>query len=181
MQLTVSEIKECGAELQIEESASHFPVLADLEQSGECTFRSPIVVTLRVHKISGMVELEGRIATEVEIPCKRCLIPTQRTINASFNHTYVDELPQVSGDDGEELELSAAEMGLELFSDDCIDLTEEIQQQVLLLLPDHPLCVEQCKGLCFDCGVNLNSAQCNCADAKVSINFAVLKDFKVEK
>ncbi|OEU76421.1 MAG: hypothetical protein BA874_08250 [Desulfuromonadales bacterium C00003068] len=181
MQLQVSEIKESGAELEIEESASHFSALADLEQGGVCTFLSPVVVTLNVHKISGMVEIQGRIATEVEIPCKRCLAPTQRNINASFHQTYVDELPQVSGDDGEELELSAAEMGLELFTEGCIDITEEIQQQVLLLLPDHPLCDEQCKGLCLECGVNLNSAQCNCADAKVSINFAVLKDFKVEK
>lgn len=181
MQLQVSEIKERGTDLQIEEPASHFPVLADLEQGSQWTFLSPIVVALHVHKISGMVELEGRIATEVEIPCKRCLAPTQRKINASFHQTYVNELPRVSGDDGEELELSAAEMGLELFTDGCIDITEEIQQQVLLLLPDHPLCVEQCKGLCLECGVNLNHMECNCVNAKVSINFAMLKDFKVEK
>lgn len=181
MRLQVSEIKERGAELQIEESASHFAALADLEQIGQCVFLSPIVVTIHANKISNMVELEGRIATEVEIPCKRCLAPTQRKINAGFHHTYVDELPQVSGDDGEELELSAAEMGLEVFTDDSIDLTEEIQQQVLLLLPDHPLCAEQCKGLCLECGVNLNKVSCDCADSKVSINFAALKDFKVEK
>lgn len=181
MKLQVSEIKECGSDLQIEEPVSLFPALADLEKTGQCVFLSPIVVTLRAHKISSMVELEGHIATEVEVPCSRCLAPTQRKINAGFHQTYVDELPQVSGDDGEELELSAAEMGLEVFTEDSIDLTEEIQQQVLLLLPDHPLCAEQCKGLCSECGVNLNESSCNCADTKVSINFAALKDFKVEK
>jgi len=181
MQLKVSEIEGCGADLHIEESATHFPVLAELEQGDECHFLSPVVVSLHVNKVSGMVDLDGRIETEVEIPCKRCLAPTQRKINASFHQTYVDELPQVSGDDGEELELSAAEMGLELFVDDQIDLTEEIQQQVLLLMPDHPLCSEQCKGLCLECGENLNLSSCNCADAKVSMNFAALRDFKVEK
>lgn len=181
MQLQVSEIKEGGVDLQLEEPAAHFPVLVELERTGSCTFISPVVVSVRAYEVSGMIELTGHIAVEVNMPCKRCLVPSRCEINADFSQTYVDELPQVSGDDGEELELSADDMGLEQYEDDSIDLTDEIQQQLVVLLPDHSLCSDACKGLCLGCGVDLNNTSCDCSKTDASLNFAVLKDFKVEK
>jgi uncharacterized protein len=79
------------------------------------------------------------------------------------------------------LELSAFDMGLEQFSDDIIDLTDEIQQQVIVLLPEHPLCDDSCLGMCQLCGGDLNKTQCKCAESVVSLNFSALKDFKVDK
>ena len=181
MQLQVSEIKEGGVDLQIVEPAAHFPVLAELERNGSCIFMSPVVVSVRAYEVNGMIELVGHIVVEVNVPCKRCLVSSQCRIDADFAQTYVDELPEVSGEDGEELELSAEEMGLERFEGDSIDLTEEIQQQVVVLLPDHSLCSESCKGLCLACGADLNKTCCDCSETTVSLNFAALKDFKVEK
>ncbi|MEA3464628.1 MAG: DUF177 domain-containing protein [Thermodesulfobacteriota bacterium] len=181
MQLQVGEIKKGGVDLQIEEAAAHFPVLAELERNRSCIFMSPVVVSVRAYEVSGMIELVGHIAVEVSVPCKRCLAPSQFKVDADFAQTYVDELPEVSGEDGEELELSAEEMGLEQFEGDSIDLTEEIQQQVVLLLPDHSLCSETCKGLCLTCGTDLNKACCDCSELPVSLSFAALRDFKVEK
>ncbi len=181
MQLDVSEIKECAVNLELEHPAAHFPILADLEGQSSCRFLSPIKVKLRAEYIGGMVELAGHISTIVELPCSLCLEPCRCELSADFAQSYVDELPQVTGEDGEELELSALEMGLELFEDGQIDLLDEIQQQVIVLLPAGPLCSNNCKGLCSQCGADLNSNKCSCGGVGNNLNFAALKDFKVEK
>jgi uncharacterized protein len=72
-------------------------------------------------------------------------------------------------------------MGLELFDGEIIDLQDEIQQQIVLALPPRPLCSEKCKGLCSVCGANLNIETCRCTDNNISMHFAPLRDFKVEK
>ena len=43
-----------------------------------------------------------------------------------------------------------------------IDLEEEIRQLLILELPDRPLCREDCRGLCPQCGKNLNIGACGC-------------------
>ncbi|MDY0189658.1 MAG: DUF177 domain-containing protein [Desulfuromonas sp.] len=181
MQLQVSDLKKNGLQLRIEKSAASFPVLAQLQQSGECVFLTPVVVDLDADVVGGMVELHGTISVSVELPCSRCLAPCRREISAEFQQTYVEQLPEVTDDDGQELELTAEDMGLELIVEDQIDLVEEIQQQVVLLLPEQPLCTEECKGLCAVCGVDLNKSTCNCSGKVTNLNFAALKDFKVEK
>jgi len=42
------------------------------------------------------------------------------------------------------------------------DLTAEIREAIILVLPGYPVCHETCKGLCMACGVNLNHAKCSC-------------------
>ncbi|OQY20153.1 MAG: hypothetical protein B6I36_02020 [Desulfobacteraceae bacterium 4572_35.1] len=181
MQIKVSDLKNSGFDLKLERSAASFPMLAELQRLGRCVFLTPISVVVHANLVGGMVELDGHISVDIEVPCSRCLAPCRRVFSSDFRQTYVDQLPEVTGEDGEELELSAEEMGLELINDDEIDLNEEIQQQVALLVPEHSLCSELCKGLCAECGADLNKEKCSCADNVGNLNFAALKDFKVEK
>ena len=46
-----------------------------------------------------------------------------------------------------------------------LDLGELMREQFVLALPMKPLCREACKGLCPQCGTNLNKATCDCAPA----------------
>jgi len=181
MKLCVSEIKESGADIKIAKPAAYFPLLAELERQELCVFLTPVTVNIQANVLGGMVELTGMIRAEIEVPCSRCLAPCRCELNAAFHQSFVESLPRVTGEDGEELELSAFDMGLEQFSDDIIDLTDEIQQQVILLLPEHPLCDDSCRGMCQICGGDLNKTQCKCAESVVSLNFSALKDFKVDK
>ena len=43
-----------------------------------------------------------------------------------------------------------------------IDVTEYLTQEVELALPFYPLCQEDCRGLCLQCGINLNRQSCTC-------------------
>jgi uncharacterized protein len=48
------------------------------------------------------------------------------------------------------------------FKDQDLILDEFIRQQLLLEKPLYPLCAEDCKGLCGQCGCDLNEGTCNC-------------------
>jgi len=181
MQLRAEDIKDHHSGLHIEQSVDQYPILAQLVKDGGYVFRTPVQVDVHVSVVGGVIELDGYIQVEVEIPCGRCLTPSVYSLSGDFHQSFVEELPNITGEDGEELELTAEEMGLELFDGEAIDLDDEVQQQVVLLLPAHPLCDEACKGLCVECGANLNEEPCECAEKKVSMHFAALKDFKVEK
>jgi uncharacterized protein len=41
-----------------------------------------------------------------------------------------------------------------------IEIDEEIRQELILNLPVRVLCRDNCKGLCIDCGANLNKQAC---------------------
>ncbi|MBU0679579.1 MAG: DUF177 domain-containing protein [Verrucomicrobia bacterium] len=43
-----------------------------------------------------------------------------------------------------------------------MDLTEDIREAVLLKVPNFPLCSSQCKGVCLQCGQDLNAGTCAC-------------------
>ena len=49
------------------------------------------------------------------------------------------------------------------YRDDQIDLNELLREQFYLALPMKPLCQDGCRGLCPQCGTNLNQGACDCA------------------
>ncbi len=182
MRLSVHDIRDAGLALEFVESAASFPVLAELQERRECRFPDPLRVTLRIQPAGGLFELSGRIETRVETPCSRCLKPTLASLDVSFDLAYVRELPVIEGEEGEDgREISAEEMGLVLLQGDEIDLREAVQEQVVLAFPFRPLCAPGCRGLCPQCGANLNEETCRCAPADFNLKFAALKDLKIDK
>ena len=53
-------------------------------------------------------------------------------------------------------------MDTAFYENDEIDLGQLMQEQFYLALPMKPLCKDDCKGLCPNCGTNLNKATCDC-------------------
>ena len=43
-----------------------------------------------------------------------------------------------------------------------IDFSDELRQEIILNLPTKILCCKDCKGICANCGVNLNKKKCKC-------------------
>jgi uncharacterized protein len=48
----------------------------------------------------------------------------------------------------------------------------------VLAVPFAPLCAETCKGLCPQCGIDLNTGTCSC-EAPVDPRLAALKGLKL--
>ena len=45
---------------------------------------------------------------------------------------------------------------------DKIDLSKIVEDAILINMPVSFLCKEDCKGMCFNCGANLNDEKCKC-------------------
>jgi uncharacterized protein len=80
-----------------------------------------------------------------------------------------------------ERELSADDLGLIPFFGDLLDLREHLEQEVLLAIPQHPLCQEDCAGLCPVCGGDRNTQPCDCSPPVFHGGFAGLKGLKLDR
>jgi uncharacterized protein len=75
--------------------------------------------------------------------------------------------------------LRGDDLGMSYYASDEIDLAPLIGEQVLLALPTRPLCAENCRGLCGQCGANLNRDTCHCAAAGDDPRMALFRTLKV--
>jgi uncharacterized protein len=182
MRITTQELNETGIALEFDTPADRFPTLREMVRGRECDFTGPVRTRLRAVRIGDMVEVEGDIRATVRLSCGRCLAEFISPLEAAFTLTYAQQMP-AAGDEGDPRphEMDVEEDGLIYFQGEDIDLTDGIQEQVILSLPLRPLCSESCKGLCARCGTDLNKAACGCLAATDGSPFAVLGRLKLEK
>ena len=134
---------------------------AEVEQEGD-SYRvvQPVSLDFNIHKDKDRFRLEGTVRTELELACSRCLEPFRLPVDAAFDLRYhpASEMSSVeeSGIEEEDLETS-------YYRDEQIDLNELMREQFYLALPMKPLCQDGCRGLCPQCGTNLNQGACDCA------------------
>jgi uncharacterized protein len=77
-----------------------------------------------------------------------------------------------------EREVAEEDLETSYYRDDQIDLNELMREQFYLALPMKPLCREDCRGLCPQCGTNLNLGGCECDTGWHDPRLAPLKDLK---
>jgi uncharacterized protein len=182
MLLGIHNLTDRGASLTYQEKAADFPQLSELIKKGECAFSSPIDIELIVKPVSGMFHVNGSIEAVVSLECSRCLKRFDNLLKEDFFVIYTRELPEVEhSEEDDEVELKAEDMGLILFAGEEIDFREMLQEQLLLALPYRPLCAESCKGICAQCGADLNNETCGCTQSTGDSRFAALKNLKLDR
>ncbi len=183
MRIRVEELMAGKLRIEFEETPETFPVLAEMIDTGICEFLAPLKTALRAQQIGDMVEIEGSISTAVRLSCGRCLQSFETPVESSFALTYkqTEPDPDESGSSQEELELTAEDMGLIYYQGEEINLQNEIQEQVVMAFPLRTLCKPDCKGLCPQCGADLNNEVCDCDRSPPAGKFAALKNLKLEK
>ena len=183
MRIRIEELKERKLSLEFEEAPQTFPVLTEMVDTGICKFLASVKTALRAQQIGDMVEIEGSITTVVRLSCGRCLQSFEMPVESSFALTYKQTEPDTDKGSAnqEELELTAEDMGLIYHPGEEINLQNEIQEQVVLAFPLRTLCKPDCKGLCPQCGADLNNEECDCDRSPPAGKFAVLKKLKLEK
>jgi uncharacterized protein len=183
MRIRIEELKQGRLNFAFEETPESFGVLKEMVYNGIWEFLTPLKAALRAQLIGDMVELEGNIATTVRLDCGRCLQSFEMPIASEFALAYCQGEPDLESSDTnqEELELTAEDMGLIYYQGEEINLENEIQDQVVLAFPLRPLCRLDCKGLCPNCGSDLNSAKCDCDRSPTGGKFDALKDLKIKQ
>ncbi len=133
---------------------------------------APVVVDFEIHKDKERFRLAGTVRTELELPCSRCLEPFRLPIDATFDQRFLPASAMATQD---EREVQDEDVEISYYRDDQIDLNELLREQFYLALPMKPLCSESCRGLCPQCGTNLNTGTCSCATAWEDPRLAPLK------
>ena len=133
---------------------------------------APVQLDFDLHKDKEKFRLVGTARTELELPCSRCLEPFRMPVDSSFDLRF---LPAAEMAADEENEVQEEDLETSYYRDDQIDLNELLREQFYLALPMKPLCREDCKGLCAQCGTNLNTGTCACAPEWEDPRLAPLK------
>lgn len=136
---------------------------------------APVGLSFEVHKDRDRFRLIGRVRTELELPCSRCLEPFRFPVDVPFDMRF---LPVSEMSTEEERELPEEDLGLSYYRDDQIDLSELLREQFYLAMPMKPLCREDCRGLCPQCGTNRNTGTCECAPTWEDPRLAALEQLR---
>jgi uncharacterized protein len=135
-----------------------------------------IDVSCLITKTSGTVFIKGSFSALIDICCSRCLENTKQSIGGDFTYTLIPAKAETR----EDLELNPEDLEISYYQGDFIDLTPIICEQIILQVPIKALCSEECKGLCQQCGTNLNTSSCICHLNFVDNRMAVLKNFIIK-
>jgi len=111
----------------------------DIQDDGVFTFPTPLRFALNVSPVQDGVLVRGRLEAQVSRVCDRCLEPSDLAVAVGdVCHHY----EHVAGG--------------------VVDLTDAVREDILLAFPQAWLCRAECRGLCPQCGRNLNEGTCTC-------------------
>lgn len=124
--------------------------LSDVDFGGRYPAQKPVVVTGDVRNVAGMLLLTFTAETILHAVCDRCLKEFEREKTVHYETMVATVLEDEDNDD------------ILLAKDGIIDLDELARTTFILEMDAKTLCSEDCKGICPNCGVNLNQGNCTC-------------------
>jgi len=147
MKVQVRRIRPEGMEL--EES---FPAeTIGLTEEDSLQFVSPVAIKAKATRADDEVLVTITANSQYESSCSRCLEEVKQGWTANFTLNFdVDNTVEF------------------------IEMDDDIRQEIVLNLPSSVLCQDGCKGLCVECGANLNKEECKHKHAVTSGKFAKL-------
>jgi uncharacterized protein len=98
----------------------------------------------------GEILLTGLISGTIGFECSRCLEASSVPVNIKICESF----PSTS---------------------EVIDIEAEVRELLILELPEKPLCRQDCKGLCPECGCNRNMKDCGCGKENIDPRWEKLK------
>jgi len=101
----------------------------------------------------------------LSLECVRCLDSFTQRLETDFSELYAFD------------ERSMSESGLLVPESGYIDLEPIFREYALLEIPINPICKKICKGLCKECGQNLNEKDCGHSQTDSESPFSILKNY----
>jgi uncharacterized protein len=120
---------------------------------------APLEVTGSAELHEGVIRVVGELDTKIDMVCARCLEPVVEDVHRDFDLFY-QPLPKATKPEEEQLKDDETDIGF--FQGDGLFLADILKEQVLLALPMKVICQSDCRGLCPNCGANLNHEECRC-------------------
>jgi uncharacterized protein len=128
-------------------------------------FNKPVRFSGNIVNEKGILKLSGVIETVYDAQCGRCLSAMEIGVSMAIKEYIFADTPE---DDSEAY----------TYAGKSVDLSRIMKDNIILNLPVRQLCSEKCKGLCPECGSNLNVAACGCKKESGDPRWEVLNKFK---
>ncbi len=159
MFVDITQIPSGGLEVQFREAEDF------LDPSGERVHPlRPVEATLHFCRSSTGVSVRGEISSHLQLHCSRCFELFSLPVSEGFEVRYRGPLGAGVEEDHE---LGPEELDVSFLEGAQINVAGLVRENVLLALPVKPLCHEGCRGLCPQCGKNLNEGRCPCSSARL--------------
>lgn len=129
--------------------------------------KEPIELTIS-NTGNKVLEIEGACSVAVGIPCDRCLENVSVDIPLQFKRKL--DMKLTDEERIHDLDESSYLTGMDL------DVDRLVYLEVLMNWPLKVLCKEDCKGICSQCGKNLNEGSCDCVEEPKDPRMAAISD-----
>ncbi len=126
----------------------------------------PLHIRGRATASRGMCEVAGRVRTEIVYRCSRCLTSVEDLLEAPLQEVF-SRLP---------LTFEQEEADVIYAPGDAVELDACAFQALFLGMRLQVLCAPQCKGLCPVCGLDRNTASCDCDTERIDPRWEALGD-----
>lgn len=151
----IDKLIEGDLDFKVTEKAGHFKI-----DHPDCSLCQDVCIEGTLKKVDEDIYLSGRVSTELETVCSRCLEAIRLSVRSEMSAKYVPKSERDEWDS--EHELHEADIDTEFYNANKVDITNTVHDQILLSIPLVCLCKEDCMGLCLECGKNLNNGPCGC-------------------
>ena len=139
--------------------------LSDLEFSGCSSLKKPVKIKGAAKNRAGVVFIELTAEYTISAPCDRCAADIERKESLPLTYVVVQE---TEGEDTEDFVVA---------EDQKVDLDPLVRDDIVIRYPLKLLCSPDCKGLCPNCGKNLNEGDCDCAKEQTDPRLDALRAF----
>jgi uncharacterized protein len=148
----------------------------------EGRFRSDLTLVVEIHRAPRGLTTRGVLTGLAIRECVRCLAEYEEPLEVVFAAEYRAK-PQPKGSRGTgsvEPRDTGDDRGEEVYPYDGerLEMAEMLREQVILSSPMHPLCREDCLGLCPLCGENRNQRLCGCPEPGDAKPFTALRELQ---
>jgi uncharacterized protein len=152
------------------------PGIVDFSGEG-VTQSGPLAWDLSAERAGEEIRITGSAKTVMEMSCSRCLEPASVSVAKEFD-LFFRERDRQMFDEENEIELGEEDTRTAFFAGTELQIGDILREQILLALPMKALCTVDCKGLCPECGTNLNVNTCACAKERFSPHMDQLLEIK---
>ncbi|MFC1538542.1 DUF177 domain-containing protein [Candidatus Latescibacterota bacterium] len=148
-------------------------------QADDITFIDSIHVVCKIKRFTDLSMLDIEVTAYIEQDCSLCVEPFKLEIREDFS-LIVRQLKKgelitsFTEEDSEDIDADDDNLIFLPFGEDSIDIRNNVHDALLLTIPIKPVCRDDCKGLCPECGTNLNINDCRCAINKIDNRWQAL-------
>ncbi len=157
----------------------------------DISIQGTLAVGLDFRAIERTICVTGVVEGTAVRQCVRCLkdfvdpiafsvrVAYERAAKTAASLKNREDLRQKKEAPGTQSEPDYSSDDLYYYTGDHLELAPMLREQLILVSPMHPLCGEDCRGLCGRCGKDLNEGPCHCGAEPAQGPFEVLRQAKL--